>query len=126
MTATVTAGCVGGASWKIVAEPQGNSVAASSTSCPCSSTTLFTYRAGTAPLTKGTYKVEVGFSGKQGTDASASETITVTDSQAAGQVAAVSLTLVALAALAGRWAMEEPDKERKAPAGSRSPRSRRP
>jgi hypothetical protein len=64
ITASITTNCVGTGAWDIVTEPGGSTVATGTFSCPCTSTTLFSYTAGSAPLTKGAYQMAAHFNGQ--------------------------------------------------------------
>jgi hypothetical protein len=61
VSASFTVACTGSGTWMIQTEPVISTVASGTFTCPCSSTSLFSYVAGSAPLTSGNYVVTVIF-----------------------------------------------------------------
>ncbi|MDG6898488.1 MAG: hypothetical protein JRN24_01990 [Nitrososphaerota archaeon] len=83
-----------------MSEPQGNTVASGSTSCPCSSTTLFGFEAGSSPLGVGTYQVVAEFNGEHNSSSSDGSGFSVVDGSSGGAVAAMSGSLLVFAVFA--------------------------
>jgi len=59
----VSSACTGTGTWTITTQPGGILVASGSFTCPCVATTLFSYTAGSSPLTKGAYQLVADFNG---------------------------------------------------------------
>ncbi|MDG7007258.1 MAG: hypothetical protein JRN06_03305 [Nitrososphaerota archaeon] len=94
-------------------------MASGSSSCPCSSNTLFSFEAGSSPLPKGTYHVTATFDGEHHSKSSARGSFTVVDGSS-GAVAAVSGAFFVIAVLASTRRVPHGSREGKSESGQRS------
>jgi len=96
---TVTEACTGSGSWNLYSEPGGILVASGSFSCPCSAKVLFSYTAGSAPITKGAYQVAAYVNGANWLFGFTVEDFIVTNVLPFGTIAAAGVSLVGLLAV---------------------------
>jgi hypothetical protein len=97
VSASITTSCTGSGTWVIQTEPTVTAVESGTFTCPCTSTTLFSIMAGTAPLTPGNYEVTITFDGKSYTSPTIDVSeFTVTNELPFGAVAAAGVAFAGL------------------------------